>query len=193
MNDDALKKLWQEQKIESGPFPPDREQIALVRRKMKKFARGIFWRDMRELGAGIFVVLFFVHALFHIHAALAQAGCWIVILSAIFIDAKLIHARRRVPAPNPAASLRETLRTEIQRVEVQIRLLRSVLWWYLLPLIVGADLFFVGCNRDPVDDAVYLSTTAAVSAFIYWLNQYAVKKHLVPMKTELETLLDEPR
>jgi hypothetical protein len=193
MNDDALKKLWQEQKIQSEPLPSDSEQIAQMKQKMKTFDKHIFWRDVREVGVCILILPIFVLFLLHSPTVLAQVGCWIVILSALFIAGRLIHARRRVPAASPTATLRETLRTEIEKVEVQIRLLRSVLWWYVLPIIIGADLFFVGVNRKPVDDAVYLSVTAALSAFLYWINLRAVKTYLLPMKKELEAALDDSR
>src|SRR5579864_4015145 len=136
MNDDALRKLWQEQTFTAPPGLPDTEQIAVVKRKMKRFDKTLFWRDCREVAACLLVVGWFGSELFRNHSLEAQLGCWLLILSGIFIAAKLILSRRRVPPAEPSASLEEATGAEIRKVDVQIDLLRSVWWWYLLPLML---------------------------------------------------------
>ncbi len=192
MNDDALKQLWQSQKISAPPSLPDAEQIARARRGMKRFERVIFWRDFSEVLVCGLTVIYFSLKLFQGYSVTTQVGCWIWILSASFIACNLVLSKRRVPAADFAASMEDSIRTEIRKVDVQIRLLRSVLWWYLLPIALGANLFYTDGHALGWADIGYFLVTLGVNIFIWWLNQRAVKRKLLPMKAELEALLGVP-
>src|SRR5205085_2714290 len=119
-------------------------------------------------------------------------GCSILILSGIFIGCNLIISKRRVPVADPSASVEEAIRTEIRKVDVQIRLLRSVWWWYLLPLMVGVNLVFSGGSPSLAANLSYALAVLLIYIFLYWLNQRAVNRNLIPMKTELEALISVP-
>jgi CubicO group peptidase (beta-lactamase class C family) len=194
MHDDALKKLWQEQQFDASPALPDEKQMVAMKRKMKKFDRTISWRDARESLAAIFIIIWFGRAYFKEDALLTKAGCIILVLSSVFICWYPIRKKQRVPKAAPDASMTEALQCELEKVEVQIRLLRSILWWYLLPLMAGALVFHAGTQPSLSSNLGYSAFVVALSVFIYWLNQRAVKKSLLPLKNELETSLrfDEP-
>src|ERR1043166_9366676 len=128
MNDDALKNLWRQRPFDLPPASSlaSVEEVASVRRKAKRFARTIFWRDFREVAACLFILFWFGAELFRSHSRETQLGCWVLILSAIFIGCKLLLNNRRVPSAEPGAALEEVIQLEIRRVDVQIRLLSSV-------------------------------------------------------------------
>jgi hypothetical protein len=189
MNDDALKKIWRDQPL---PLPPPLggpEAIASMNRKMRRFDRTIWWRDLREVAAGIFIVVVFSWYFFRFPMPMARVGCVITVLSAIFIDWRLLSSKRRAARSSLNASVMEALQVELRKVENQIRLLRSVLWWYILPLTVGATVFFAGVNRDAVARAVFIAFAVLMGLGLNWLNQWAVRKQLMPLKEELESLL----
>jgi CubicO group peptidase (beta-lactamase class C family) len=83
----------------------------------------------------------------------------------------------------------ETLRCELRKVQVQIDLLRSILWWYLLPLGVGVVVYNRGIAGSLWAWISYVAFVIALFVFIYWLNQRAVRKTLLPLKSEIEALL----
>lgn len=191
MNDDALKKLWQEQNFPSPPALPDEAQIAAMKNRMTCFDKTISGRDYGEVAACIFIILFFGgDLLFRNNSALTQAGCFVLIASAIFIAGKLIGSKRRLPKAEPNAPVFNAMKVELQKVENQIGLLKSVAWWYLLPLFVGVMLHNFGARGSFHSKLIYFTGVLVVYVFIYWLNQCAVKKNLLPLKRELESLLD---
>ena len=73
-----------------------------------------------------------------------RLGALITVAGSIFIAWKLLHARRTTPAAKPDATVVESLRAELHSVRTQSQLLRSVGWWYLLPLEVGVLVFVWG-------------------------------------------------
>jgi hypothetical protein len=74
-------------------------------------------------------------------------------------------------------------------VRTQSRLLGSVLWWYLLPLGIG---LLVATWGAPTHLHAKIPATLiyiGVYAFVYWLNQRARSKELLPLEAQLESLL----
>ncbi|TVR61019.1 MAG: hypothetical protein EA422_13030 [Gemmatimonadales bacterium] len=71
----------------------------------------------------------------------------------------------------------------------QIRLLQSVLWWYVLPLLMGVILVFGGAMGPGLATALYSVGLAVFGAGVYWLNQQAVRLELLPRYRELDTLV----
>jgi CubicO group peptidase (beta-lactamase class C family) len=190
MHDDVLKQLWQGQQIEALPALPDEAQIAALKRRMKSFDKTIEWRDYREVAACLFIIAFFGWDLaFRNNSAITQAGCVVLIASAAFISWKLMGSKRRLPKAEPNAPVFDAVKVELQKVENQVGLLTSVAWWYLLPLFVGVMLHYWGTRGSLLSKLVYFVFVLALYVFIYWLNQYAVKKSLLPLKRALEALV----
>lgn len=190
MNDDALKQMWQGQRFETLPALPDAAQIAAMKTRMKDFDQTISGRDYVEVAACIFIVGWFGwDLLFRNNSTLTQAGCVVLIVSAVFIAWKLIGSKRRIPKAKPSAPIFEAVKVELQKVENQIGLLKSVAWWYLLPLLVGVMMCSWGGSGNVPSKLVYSAFVLALYAFIYWLNQRAVRNNLLPLKRELASLL----
>ena len=93
--------------------------------------------------------------------------------------------------------MRRAAESSLAQVEHQIWLLRNVAWWYLLPIFVALMAFAAQGAWQSRDDglktlAEFAAITAvfvAVFGFIYWLNQYAVRKQLEPRRNELQAIL----
>src|SRR5262249_1150278 len=89
----------------------------------------------------------------------------------------------------PGASFVESLRAELNSVRAQSRALGSVLWWYLLPGLIGLVIATWGQRIDVFTKIFCILFYIGVDAFIYWINQWARSKQLVPLEAQLESLL----
>jgi len=187
MNDDELKKLWQQQPLRD---PPSAAQlISAMQNKMSRFRRCLEARDFRELLACAVVITIFGFYFFNERTPIVRLGWLIVIGGSIFTAWKLVHARRTTPPAPPGATIVESLRAELNSARTQSRLLGSVLWWYLLPPGIG---LLVATWGMPINLHAKIPATlfyVALYAFIYWLNQRARSKQLLPMEAQLESLL----
>lgn len=195
MNDDELKKLWQQQPLRE---PPSAAQlVSAMQNKTTWLRRVVDARDLRELLACAFVIIIFGVFNFTIyHTPISRLGDLIVIGGAIFIAAKLVYTRRTTQPAPPGATVVESLRAELKSVRAQSRLLGSVLWWYLLPLMIGELIATWGMMFDdlPIIPALVAVIPVslviiAVNAFIYWLNQWTRRKQLLPLEAQLESLI----
>lgn len=191
MNEQELKKLWQQQPLNAPPKEAPQELPVAMEQRTKHFGRTIFWRDVREVAACVFIVFAFLPNLFRPASMLTKAGCVLLVLSAIYIGCRLVLSKRRGDRRLTTHSIRNYLQDELRKVEVQIHLLRTVLWWYIMPLYIGAVMVVAGRANELGFKVTFSLGYAVVCAGIWWLNQYVVKKTLLPLKADLEQTLQE--
>jgi hypothetical protein len=105
--------------------------------------------------------------------------------------------RRNGSSAAPTGTLRHHIETSLAEVDHQIRLLRNVFWWYLLPPGLSI-LAFLAQVTWQMQDGGWLTAVSATGAVlivglvyggIYRLNQFAVRSELAPRRHELATLL----
>src|SRR5439155_3850135 len=134
----------------------------------------------------------FIFGIYYIskRTPITRLGALITVDGSIFIAYKILHARRISPPAKPDATVVESLRAELHSVRTQSQLLRSVLWWYLLPLAIGTLVFVWGTPmNNPAFQIGFTVGTLALDVFLYWLNQRARRTQLLPVEAQLEALL----
>ena len=189
MNDDELKKLWQQQRLRNPDLPAG-QLIGAMQNKTTRLRHQLRARDTRELLACAVVIIVFGVFYFTVYRnPISRLGDLIIIGSTIFIAWKLVHARRSTPPASSGATVVESLRAELNAVRTQSRLLGSVLWWYLLPPGIGLLVATWGLPVHLLAKIPALLFFIAVFGFIYWLNQWARSKQLLPLEAQLESLI----
>jgi hypothetical protein len=194
--DDELKKAWQSQTAQPRLTLDAGLVLNEVRRNERQFAATIFCRDVREVG----VALVLVPVWFYLGHKQSLPWSWYAVVPALFWIAGFMmidRMRQRPHQPKPGDDLRTSIEKSLAQVEHQIWLLRNVLWWYLLPIYAGLLVWPAHHSWDTRDDgwqtlaefAGITFTFTLVLGFIYWLNQYAVRKQLKPRRRELQMLL----
>ena len=198
MNPDNLKQAWQSQPAQPRLTIDAALLLRMVQQNHRQFSATIFWRDVREVVVGVMLVpTWLILGYF-----MALPWTWYLVLPGVVWGFGFIvwyRLRHRRPPPEQSASLRECVQRMLVDVENQIWLLRNVLWWCLLPL-TPAMLVFVGhigwASRHtgwPAATAMLFtgSVIVGVHAWVWWLNQYAIRTQLEPKREELEALLND--
>lgn len=111
----------------------------------------------------------------------------------------LVDRRRSRPKQKePGDTLRQRLESTLAQIESQIRLLKSVHYWGLIPLVVPmwAFVFQAASLARPPDLFSVIILWVAAPSFIgfvffvvYFLNQHAVRTDLIPRRDELRRQL----
>src|SRR5256714_1133389 len=190
MNEDELKKLWQQQPLRE-PDISATQVMSAMQHKTTLLRRCLDSRDTGELVACAFIIIIFGFFYFFVDARwpISRLGDLIVIGSSIFIAWKIVYARRTTPPAPPGATIVESLRAELNAVRTQSQLLGSILWWYLLPLALGIFVITWGKPGGLAWNIIYTILVIALYAFIYRLNQRARAKQLLPLEAQLQSLL----
>ncbi len=191
MNDQELKELWRRQAPFAAPsISSDAEVIERMNARLRKFGRALFWRDVREVAACVFIVIWFGSYLLRHLSLLSQIGCGVVILSAVMISAVLLIARRLDRVAEGPVSVSDSLRAQLRSIQRQERLLTNILWWYLLPIFVGAELFVLGLGISAANGWTLTGVLSFTSVVVYFANRYAVRTKLLPLILDIQETLE---
>jgi hypothetical protein len=169
----------------------DDEILALVQTESQRLDRRIRWRDRREMLASVIVAPVIAAAALR-GPLLARAGALVILAGIVVVVTRLWLARRAGGrgAADASLSVADALRAELRRVSVQISLLESVAWWYVLPLMGGSVLMVAGLRGASTPFTIgYALVAAAIAWGIIVLNRHAVHRGLAPRRDELTALL----
>jgi hypothetical protein len=179
-------RAWQESAPESAAL----ERMARVlMARVWRFDQKIFWRNFREYAAGIMMLVVFAGM---VVLGKDRTGGWIGIGSVGFVMAYLWWKHRGLHPLDPAASLATYRAAMLQRYDDQIRLLRSIVYWYLLPLSVW-PLWIAAktWQRSPPAAVISLAVLAAAYTFVGRLNVKTAAGKLRQQRAELEAMFKE--
>jgi len=187
---DELEQLWQTQPVETDLKGEQMRQIILS--KTEKFDRTIRWRNMREVLASAVAGVVFGYLTWKQANGIARLGSALITATMAWIIYYFQRYGSSPVDPNPDQSAAAFQIALVSKIDHQIRLLRNVKFWYLLPMYVGLVVFSAGGIRDHAisgtlswRDAVGPLLYTLVFAGIWWLNEgYAVRK-LEEWKTKL--------
>jgi hypothetical protein len=173
---DELRDLW-------SCEPPSGETkgediMAMVQRKTRAFDRMIAVRNLTECAAAGLVMVFFAYIAFRAGDALTRAGAIVVAAGGAWIIFYLLRYGTASAGVDPSRDSAGYARALLERYDRQIRLLKSVKYWYLLPMYAGLLIMSAGGLlrntksgilgwRDFAGPAFY----TAVFAFVWWLNE----------------------
>ncbi len=188
---DDARSQWQNSNRELLT-PTEREElIARVCRRAEKFGSEIFRRDAIETIVGLVLSVVFGMMFIAFDMPLAKVGSGMAVVSILYIIFRLHRTRTCVRPPRPDASVRDFCGAEIERLDRQIQQSRSILWWYIAPCLFSANLVFFGLAGFGWVSAGYFLFTILFGWGVYWLNQYAVRKSMLPVRDELSALLND--
>jgi hypothetical protein len=183
---DHIRAVWHQQ-LE---HPASRNEVELIARLVEQFAqdmeRKLFRRDVTESSLALAGVVFFGWLAVRLPMVTGKIGCLIIVAGAVVIIAKFWHTRHAGRPPAGSLPLEGYLSQERQHLVRQIRLLRSVAWWYLSPTLLGANLIFWAISPSWIFSACYSVVSVMVGVFIWWLNQQAIRSELQPMLDEID-------
>jgi hypothetical protein len=163
--DEDWIRTWQR----TAPADVDAEKVArAIMAQVWRFDHMLFWRNAREYAAGIALLVVFAAQLV---LGYDRLGALLGIGSVGFVLSYLWWKHRGLHPLDPASDASAYKAALLARYDDQIRLLRSVTYWYLLPLLLPP--VWVASrtwSTHPVVAAVSLLVVLALYAGLGWLN-----------------------
>jgi hypothetical protein len=163
--EDEWMQLWQTHTAGS----PDAERHARVMlTQVWRFDHKIFWRNFREYAAGL--ILMVIYAGQMISGKEARTGA-IGFVCVGFVMAYLWWTHRRLVPLDPTADIATYRAAMLKRYDDQIRLLRTMPYWYLAPLFVPAlSVAASTWHRSRGPTLLFVAIVVALYVLIGWLN-----------------------
>jgi hypothetical protein len=171
--DDELRELW---KQEEPRMDITVEEVAA---RAAKFQRTIKWRNVREYAAAAFMIVWMAWSMKDPMPILVRIGSVLLAAGVVFVVVTLRRRGRAAHQDAGAAPTSQVLRSLVAELRRQRDLLRDVPRWYLAPFVPGFLLIAIGRfleqpEKWPVQ-VRFLLSTAAIFAFVAWLNRRAAR------------------
>lgn len=197
MIENELIRIWQSS--------PEHEQVKFeksklmleVQRRLNSFKKGVVIRDWMEIGTGIIMIPIFAFQVFNQPNLLAKFGALWIVGYIVFVIYKLRKAKKSEPLPK--ASYIDYLKESKVYLETQLRLIDSVLSWYILPGLIGVLIMHIGIldlfnkSWETILNTpmfwVGLIAISTVGLLAYFLNKWTVKKEYKPRLEKVNELL----
>lgn len=185
------KACWQSSDLLPGVVMSDTEMLEMVRQQSQAFDARIRRRDRREMLTMVIAAPLFLLILGRSSSWVGRAGAALALAGYALICWKTYRARWSGGDPEATRPLAEVLRAQRARIDAQISLLDSVLWWYISPLAVGMTMVVVGGSGLTGFTIVYVILVGLISWRIYNTNRRAVARRLRPERDEVNRLLQQ--
>jgi hypothetical protein len=193
---DDLEQLWKTQPMDRSI--KGEEMRSVVLKKISAFDRRIRMRNRIETVAALAVAFFFLGAGWMQRNGIVRLGSTIVAAGALWIIYYLHRYGTGPVEPAPDQSVDSFRRALALKYEHQIRLLRNVKFWYLLPMYIGLLTGTVGLLKEQAQtrplmwaDALAPLFYTLVFAGVWWLNEvYGVRK-LQRSRTQILSGMDD--
>ena len=170
----TVNRIWQDQPAEGSRMTLDD-----IRQRSRRFETKVGRRNLREYAAALFVIVFASIAAWRESNNVVVIGEVLMAAGALFVVYFLQKrgSARRMP---PEAGLMDCLDFHRSELTRQRDLLRSVWWWYLLPLVPGPAFIVIGRAIERPDRQWLTFAVAGIFALTFIavgkLNDRAARK-----------------
>ena len=160
----------------------------MLEQKLAAIDERIARRDKREITLAICSVVVLAISMNWIPGIQSKIGSGIIIWGCLFAIYKLRMAR--IPNGN-STDLHLCLVAAKLKIEGQINLIRTVVFWYLMPAYCGVVVFLTGLPISPTVMMLLVFGVAGLYLLIYQANLKVLKNELLPLKENVEAALNQ--
>lgn len=189
MKDEELKAIWKASHERMETINLNNLNLNDMNQAIKKFERRITRRNNREIAVAICSIAVFVVFAYIKTTLTAKLGAILIILYA----ANVIYRLRKTESKQPTFDVTRSMKAQLIDYQLYIKeerkLLKNITYWYLLPMLPGLVLFFIGSGTSIIAAVVYFVVLAIMFTGIYHLNQKAVKVNMNPLIEDIDKAL----
>jgi hypothetical protein len=194
---DDFRQIWNSQAT-SKELKGGDEMLATVIERTRNLDRKIAIRNTRECIAGALVAGIFAWQAWNAPSPLERLGMVIVALSGVWVAYYLLRHGGGPRRLDPGAKLTAYGDLLRESYDQQIRLLRSVKYWGILPAYagiliadIGTRMRWAGEGKNPWTDFTRIAIVTAVFGAYWFVNETYSVPRLQRLKNTLPSLSEE--
>ena len=198
MNRDPLCDLWRSQSPSASSFSKEKEgeeMLTMVIERTRSFDRRIAVRNTIECVAAFLVAGVFAWFAWKAPSGLEKIGAAIVAASGLWIAYYILRVGSGPRPLDPGVSLNAYNQLLRASYEQQIRLLRNVKYWYLLPPYAGLAVANLGLwlrlhgeGKGAWGTLANMGVVTFVFGLVWILNEVYGVRYLERLKRELASI-----
>jgi len=188
MTDKDLKKVWKDARYNDSILFNHQKILNDMNNTNQKLDKQLKWRNFREIGAAIFVMIGFLIVFFLKENYIVKFAAALAIPIAIFIIFKLLQVRSKRQSDTILLSIKDQLIHRKIYLQHEQALLKNVTYWYLLPIAIQMIIMEIGFGTFSL---LRVLIFAALFYGVYVFNQKGAKKfdpHIKEIEHAIEQL-----
>lgn len=189
MKEDELKDIWQAANLRNQTINFHAINLKEMNNRIKKFENKIRKRNNVEIGAAIFSIVVFGVFAYIKPTLMAKMGAILIICYCLSVIYWLRKTENKQPNFDLMKNMKDQLMEYQNYVKEERKLLKTVLYWYLLPMLPGLILFLIGSGANWWSVTIYFVVVIFMFGLIYYLNQRAVKDRIDPLLADIDKTL----
>jgi hypothetical protein len=190
MLEQEIKNIWKNSGREDK-IKLDKTILLLeLDKKLSSFERKIKHRDRREIYAGLFLIAAAILGIFLTSDPVTKIILFLVIPYVLFVIRKLLSVKKH-QVKDMSLSVIDFMRNYKFYLQKEMALLRTVFWWYILPLLILYSAFIFNVSTTTLYLLTHIIVGIAASALIVYLNLSAVKNYFKPLILNVDKAIEE--
>ncbi len=208
MSEQELRDIWNNSSRSERISIEASQLVKELNGRVSRLQKVIRKRDIREISASVLGILIFTYFLVEIPFPITKIACGLSIAWFVYVIYRFQKSKAGNKETDLALSLAEQLQEQSTMMTQQVKLLRTVSYWYALPPLVTNVLFVLGLGNPtdydwingiaewilPMSVPMKLGTIlflAAFYVFIAWINYRASKKDIEPILENIQSVREE--
>jgi len=191
MIEKELIKIWQSStEVERVKFNKSRLIIEL-QSSLDRLHKSIKYRDLIEIDTAIVMIIIFGYITYFVPFTLSKIAALLIILWLIYVIFRLRSTKKYKPSTLTDSYFDYLYKTR-EYLHIQKKLLNSVLYWYIIPPLIGIIVLLSGIWIIPETHNTIIITaigTVGYGIFAYLLNKRKVKKEIIPKLQKIDELI----
>jgi hypothetical protein len=183
--EDKIIKAWQQAYTRPTSIT-ETTNGKTMENEMMAFDTKIKKRDFREILVAIAMIPFFLVKAYMSNSTLELIGSLIIAVGCLCIIAVFKRVKSLKQPKTFDMDTKAFLSEFLNRVQVQIKLIKNIAIWYLGPLYLGLTFLFWGGSNVWFMKIVLQLLLTALYYWIYRRNQKAVQNELKPLEAQLQ-------
>ena len=189
--EEELIKIWQSSSNqEQIKFEKSRLMIDL-QSSLDRLHKWWKYLELIEIIAILICIPVFAFYVYFVPFTLSKIASVLIVLWLIYVIIRITRIKKYKPSVFTESYLDYLYKTR-KYLNIQRYLLKSSLYWYILPAITFILLFLVGAWEKPETHSIIIITAilaVGVGIFSYYLNKRRIRKEFIPRLKKIDELI----
>ncbi len=190
MDELNLKNIWQVGNSHKQVFINTQQLLTELTKDLNAFEAKLKKRDSLEITVALVMIPAAIVLAYFANSFLQQLGFGLIVPYCLLVIFQLKRVRKFKTLINLIQSQNDFLSQSKDYLIKEMNLLKSVLYWYILPALLSATLINLGSDSSQLEQIITFVVMVIVFAYIYYLNRKAVKNDFEPLIDKINSALN---
>ncbi|MFC2186258.1 hypothetical protein ACFCT7_02995 [Fulvivirgaceae bacterium LMO-SS25] len=191
MDDLKLLNIWREGNQRNKVSIDANKLLTELTENLSEFDAKLKKRDSLEITVALIMIPIAILLAYFVDSSLQQLGFGLIVPYCALVIYKLKRVKKYKVQIDAQQSQKAFLTQSKEYLVKEMNLLKTVLYWYILPAFLCASLINLGSDSGQLELILTFIGMIALFGYIYYLNRKALKDDFEPILAQLNQTIEE--